>query len=168
MLIKFWLGLTLAFAITIFLMLVLGWFTKKKFSGPAPGVLIGFFAGVALIFTTFLLPTRAYVVTGDGEYVHYMVFGTPEYETLSGEKVKLEVQYDECYVINETENPVVIEEAIYGGYFGGSTNWVEAGEYEIMENHTIHYFYDNEPPDEISVNDDSEPETRLWLRKKRD
>lgn len=150
-------------------MVVLGWFTKKKFSGSGPGALIAFFVGFALIITTFLLPNRAYVVTGDGEYTHYMVFGTPEYKMPSGDKFDLELKYDECYVINETDKPVVIEEAVYGGYvYGGTTYWVEPGEYEIMEDHKIDYFYDNEPPDEISVKDDSEPETRLWLRKKRD
>lgn len=169
MLITFWLGLTLSFLASILLMVILGWITKKIKGSGAIGGLIGFFIGFALVMFVAFGSRRAYVVIGDQEYVHYMVFGSPEYSTKAGTKVVLNMNYDECYVINESEDPVVIEEAVYGGYgFGGATHWVQAGEQGIMSEHKIDYFYDNEPPDEISVSDDSEQTVRLWLRKKRE
>ncbi len=168
MLIKFWLGLTLSFVIAILLMVILGWLTKRTKGSGAIGGLIGFFIGVAVVLLVALLPGRAYVVTGDARYDHYMVFGSPEFQMASGETVLLDMEYDQCYVINETEEPVIVEEAVYGGYgFGGDTHWVEPGEYELMPDHRIFYFYDDEPPEEISVKDASEETVRLWLRKKR-
>ena len=169
MLIKFWLGIVLSIVIGILLMLILGWITKKRNKGGGLGALLGFFLGFGVFLFFLLGPRRAYVITGDEEYIHYLVLGSPEYGMPSGEKKALDMAYDECYVINEWEEPVVIEEAVYGGYgFSGSTDWVHPLEYEIMPNHKIDYFYDNEPPDEISVKDDSEETVRLWLRKKRD
>lgn len=169
MLIKFWLGITLAFALAVLLIIVLAMITKKIKGNGAIGGLIGFFLGFAIVVAAFAAPRHAYVVTGNAQYDHYMVFGSPDFVNASGTSIVLDMSYDECYIINETDVPVVVEEAVYGGYgFGGDTHWVDAGGHSIMPGHKIDYFYDDEPPSEISVRDDSEETLRLWLRNKRD
>lgn len=169
MLIKFWIGLSMSFVIAILLMIVLGWLTKRMKKNAAIGALIGFFLGFALVMLVGFGARRAYVVTGDAQYDHYMVFGSPEFETKAGTTVIFDMSYNECYVVNETEEPVVIEKVIYGGFsFGGNTTWVQPGEQGILSEHSIYYFYDNEPPEEINVKDDSEETVRLWLRNRRE
>lgn len=169
MIIKFWIGLSLAFALSILIMIFAGWYSKRRDKGAALGVLLGFFIGFAIVLMTYLIPRRIYVVTGDEQYEHFMVFGKPEYEMPTGEKKILDMTYDECYVINTTDVPVVLEEAVYGGFrLGVTTEWVEPDECFLLKSHSIYYLYDNEPPSEISVKDDSDETIRWWLRKKRD
>lgn len=169
MLIQFWLGLTLSFVVAILLMVVLGWIAKRMKKTAAIGVLIGFFLGFALVMLVGFGSRRAYVVTGDAQYDHYMVFGSPEFVTKAGATVVFDMNYDECYVVNETEDPLVIEQVIYGGFsFGGNTTWVQPGEQGILSEHSIYYFFDNEPPNEITVEDDTEQTVRLWLRHRRE
>jgi len=167
---KFWFGITMSILIGIALMYLLGKLTQKRKQNGAIGALIGFFLGIGLVFTLAFGSSRVYVVTGDGEYEHYMVMFGPEYEMPNGEKGILEMPYDYCFVINQTDKPVVIEEIKYGGYgFSGSTKWVKAKNYEIIDNHKIDYFYDNKPPSEISTRGSSSDETiRKWLGKRRE
>ena len=169
MLIKFWLGVVLSIALAVLCIYLLSQITKRLKGNGATGGLVGFLLGAVLVILILVLPGRMYIVTGDAEYVHYMVFGSPEYEMESGEKLKLIMNYNQCCVVNETDKPVVIEEVVYGGYgFGGDTDWVEPGKAEFMPDHRIFYFFDDGPPDEIMVNDDSEETIRLWLRKRRE
>jgi len=158
-------GLSLAIGVGILLMIVFGKYTKKKKSNSAIGSLIGFFLAFGILICVWMIPRRAYVVTGELEYTHYLVFGTPEYTMSDGNTVLLDMPYDECYLINDSDLDVLVEFVVYGGYgFGGDTDWVSAHEYETMPDHLIFYFFESEPPDEISVNDDSEETVRLWLR----
>lgn len=152
------------------LMIYLGSLLSKKMNKPGVGGgLLGFFLGIGILFFVFFTASRVYVITGDEEYIHYMVLGSPEYTMPNGEVGNLSMEYDQCFVINEWTEPVIIEEVKYGGYgFSGSTQWVKAGDYEIIDNHKIFYFYENEPPKEISVRgSDDEEVVRKWLRNRR-
>ena len=72
-------------------------------------------------------------------------------------------------VMNESDTVIVIEEVIYGSFHIGDGNiWVDRGEFAVIDGGRIHYFYDNEPPEEISTKNDDDYEVRWWLRKKRD
>ena len=166
---KFWFGVTISLIIGAVLMYALGKITQKWKKNSAIGALIGFFLGIGLMFTLIFGASRAYVITGDGEYDHYLVMFGPEYVMPNGEVGNLEMPYDYCFVINETEKDVVVEEVKYGGYgFSGSTKWVKAKNYEIIDNHKIFYFYDDKPPPEISTRgSSSDVVVRKWLRKKR-
>ncbi|MDX2359695.1 MAG: hypothetical protein QNK23_02735 [Crocinitomicaceae bacterium] len=165
MLIEFWIGLSVAIVSGIVFMLIIGLYTKKKLWKMAPGATIGFFIGVALLICVWLIPTRAYVVTGQNEYTHYLVFGSPEYTMNNGTVFQLDMSYDECFVINESENAVVIEEVIYGGFaYAGGTEWIYGEQFETVPDHLIFYLFDNEPPDEITVSGDEAQTVRLWLR----
>ena len=169
MLIKFTMGVILSIVIALLLIYLFSLISKKRSGNGAVGGFVGFLVGAILVILVLALPGRLYVVTGDAEYSHYMVFGSPEYELPSGDMFKISMDYEQCCVINEMDKPVVIEEVVYGGYgFGGDTDWVHPGEAEYMPDHRIFYFYDDGPPDEIMVNDDSEETIRLWLRAKRD
>lgn len=169
MLIKFSIGVILSIVLALLFIYLFSLITKKSKGNGAVGGFVGFLAGAILVILMLVLPGRLYVVTGDSEYSHYMVFGSPEYELPSGDMFKIDMSYDQCCVVNETDKPVVIEEVVYGGYgFGGDTDWVEPDEAEYMPDHRIFYFFDDGPPDEIMVNDDSEETVRLWLRKRRE
>lgn len=169
MIVSFWAGVLASIAIGLLLtvLLALVW-KKRKGNGSLAGIL-GFFIGIIIVLTTIIAPKRLYVIHGDADYSHYLVLGSPEYINATGESISMEYGYNECMIVNEWDKPVVIEFAVYGGYgFGGDTDWVQPNEHETMPDHRIFYFYDNEPPDEISVNDATEETTRLWLRNKRD
>jgi hypothetical protein len=167
MLISFWLAILMSFLIAILLIWMTARIAKKMNKQPAGGGVIGFFLGFALVVFAFIGPSRLYVVSGDDEYAHYMVFGTPEYTIDGGATISVEIGSGECFVINETSGDIVIEEIVYGGIFGGDTDWIYPGEGEAVEGGSIHYFFDDEPPDQISVNDGTDEVTKLWLRKRR-
>lgn len=167
---KFWFGITMSILIGIALMYILAKLTKKRKDNGAIGGLIGFFIGLGLFFTMIFGVSRVYIVTGDGEYEHYFVMFGPEYEMPNGEKGVLEMPYDYCFVINETDKPVIVEEIKYGGFsFGSSTKSVKAKNYEIIDSHKIFYFYDDKPPSEITTRgSSSDVVIRKWLRKRRE
>lgn len=169
MIILFWVGILISIAIGLFLTIALALIWKKRKGNGSLAGILGFFLGVIIVFAAIIAPRRLYVIHGDADYSHYLVLGSPTYTNSAGENIPLDYGYNECMIVNEWERPVVIEFAVYGGYgFGGDTDWVNPNEYETMPDHRIFYFYDDEPPEEISVNDATEETTRLWLRNKRD
>lgn len=145
----------------------MSWVFRKAKKNPAMGGLIGFFSGLVIGFLIYFLPMRLYVVNGTMQYSHYMVIGSPNYELPNGASVDVEIPWGKCMVVNETKRTMVVEEVIYGGYFGGDTWWVEPDEHRLINKSTIDYFFDDEPPDEISVNSSTDEVVRMWLRKKR-
>lgn len=134
---------------------------------PAGGGGIGFTIGLGFIIYAFVGLSRCYVVTGDLEYTQYLVFGTAEYQIEGGATIDVEISSGHCFVINETSGEIVVEEIVYGAIFGGSTDWVYPGEGEEIKGGRISYFFDDEPPDEISVSDATDEVSKLWLRKRR-
>ncbi len=168
MLIRFWLGIIITIVLAIVIVYLSAKVAKTLKKQPGGGGLIGGFLGLGLFIWVMLGPSRLYVVTGDEEYVHYLVFGATQYELPNGETINMEIGSGEFFVINETDKPVVVEEVVYGAIFGGDTDWVYPMEGEPMVGGTVDYFFDNEPPDEISVDSGTDEVTRYWLRKKRD
>lgn len=163
--IPFWLALILGIVIGI-LPLVLGIQLAKKLNkNPGPlggtGAIIGLIVGVAFIF----VPQRVYVVTGDMEYSHYVNLWASEYQIEGGSTVSLETKFAQCALINETDEFLIVEEVIYGGYgFGGDTYWVEPKTMYTIDSKTVDYLFDDEPPNEISVSDNSDEITKIWVR----
>jgi len=167
MLISFWLGIFIFFAICILLTYLGSRIAKKMNKPPGGGGGIGFLVGLILVIYSFVGPSRCYVVTGDEEYSHYMVFGTPEYKIEGGASITVNISSGHCFVINETSGEIVVEEIVYGALFGGGTDWVYPGEGEEIKGGRISYFFDDEPPDEISVSEGTDEVSKLWLRKRR-
>ncbi len=168
MLIPFWLAVILLFVLGILIIWISSKIAKKVGKQAGGGGVIGFFVAVALIIYGFIGPSRLYVVNGDKEYSHYMVFGSPEYQFDGGTTILVEIAGGESFVINETKRDIVVEYVIYGGYgFGGETDWIYPNTGETVEKGTIDYFFDDEPPDEISVGEKTDEVVRLWLRERR-
>ena len=167
--ISFWTGLLLYILTGVLLTATGVWITKRKGGGSTGGIL-GFFLGVGFVFAMVFLAGRLYVVTGDAEWADYLVYGSQTYTLKDSEEVDVKVTFGQCMVINDWDKPVVVEFMVYGGYgFGGDTKWVHPREGELFEEPRIFYFYDDEPPDEISIRGDSNEEhIRLWLRNKRE
>lgn len=166
MIIKFTLGIILSIAIGLAIMALLILITKKKAGKGAIGGLIGFFLAFAIFLLALLVPKRLYVVNGENQYNHYMIWGTPDYALPDGQSISVDMPYDNCLVVNESEETVVIEEIKYGGYgFSGDTEQIAPGKFKMIGVHKVSYFFsDDEPPEEITVNDGTEEEVRIWLR----
>ncbi len=144
-------------------------FISKKWSGNAAlGGVFGFFIAFAAFIIPFLMAGRLYVVKGDADYEHYFVFSMTDYTTKSNKVIDVDIHGTQCMVINDWEKPVVVEFVIYGGFgFGGDTEFVQPDEGRYFEENKVYYFYDEEPPSEITIKTDEDKVRRLWLRNKR-
>ena len=99
------------------------------------------------------------------------MYGEQSYKLKNGKDIPVVIEGKHCMVINDWDKPVVMEFMLYGGYgFGGDTKWIHPQEAELFEENKVFYFFEDGPPEEISVRggDDAEEYTRLWLRNKRD
>lgn len=169
MLIKFWLGALLFIVIGILITIAGALIAKKLKRNPAGGATIGFFLAFAFVLVMLLGASRFYVVTGDQEYNHYLVYGDAEYKSNSGAIVTVEDRYGWCNIYNETTKTLAVEEVQYGGIsFGNSMYYVEPGEMQAVEGTSIDYFWDDSPPDELSVGEGQDMALKLWLRDKRE
>ena len=169
MILGFWVGTLGIIFIAILMIFLFSYLFKLMKKRGIVGGTIGFFIGFALSVFLFVIARSLYVVTGDGECSSYYVYGAPTFEMKSGESVKVDLPMAQSMVINESDTVIILEKVAYGGYFfGGEDYWVEPGEYEIIEAGRIHYFFDDEPPEEISSNSGSDQEFRWWLRNKRE
>ena len=169
--ISFWTGIFLAIAVGILIIVIGAFISKKLGKGGSIGGLLGFFIGFGAFLAIIFLAGRVYVVTGHEEFDDYMIFGTQSYQLNDSITVNIELQNGQCMVINSWDTPVIVEYMKYGGYgFGGDTEWVKPAEFKVFEERKIFYFYDDAPPEEISVRggDSSDEYIRLWLRSKRD
>ncbi len=169
MLIKFWLGLLITLGISVLLMFLfvkLFKFLKKK--GISGGI-IGFFVGAAIVVVYIIIPARAYVVSGTDECDHFVVLGSPDFEMSNGQKISVNIPSGFCLVINDTEDRIMIEEVVYGGFgFSPSPDEISGMTADVVETHAIDHFFDDVPPDEISVSEGSDEISRFWLRRARE
>lgn len=167
MLLSFWTGLLLILLLGIAMIPLFAWIAKLMKKQAAGGGVIGFFLGFAIVVVLFVMSSSLYVGNGNDECTSYFVYGTPEYEMANGDKIKIEMESGELMVINDSQDTLVLEEVKYGSIFRGGTKWLEPGEVKTVEGGRIHYFFDNEPPDEINTKSDDGKEVRWWLRNKR-
>jgi hypothetical protein len=169
MLIGFWTGVLIAIALVFVLIYAFAKIAKMMKKAPGGGGVIGFFVGFALLVVLLIVPSRAYVVTGETDCDEYIVFGSPEYEMTGGEKVTIAIPSGQCMVINNTTDRVMVEEVVYGGYGFSPSPWQVSGmKYGFFETGTIDYFFENSPPDEISVSDGADEVSKWWLRRARE
>jgi hypothetical protein len=169
MLIKFWIGIIIAIGLTILTIVMFAKIFAMMKKQPVAGGTIGFFVGIVFFILYFIVPGRVYVVTGDAEYNHYVAIGSPEYEMSNGQKFTVDFPSGYCFVINDTENRIMIEEVIYGGFgFSPSPLEISGMSADIVETHAIDHFFDDVPPDEISVSEGADQVSRFWLRRARD
>jgi hypothetical protein len=104
-------------------------------------------------------------VTGEQEYSHYLVFGSPDYELEKGKIINVDIPFGNCFVINDSDRDIVIEYVIYGGFsFGDDTDWIYPQTGELVDEGKVDYFFDEEPPDEVSVSDGTDQVIKVWLR----
>lgn len=168
MLIGFWTGFLLLILIGLGILIANVLLFKKTRNKGGVGGLLGFFIGAAFVLVMLLLAGRLYVVTGDAQFDDYLVYGTPEFEMSNKEKVSVHLEGTQCMVINDWDKPVIVEYVVYGGYgFGGDTKWIDPSESSVFDHRKVFYFYDDEPPSEISIKSNDDEVTRLWLRNKR-
>jgi len=81
--------------------------------------------------------------------------------------MNITIEFGRLMVINDSNDTLVLEEVKYGAIFAGDTEWIYPGNSTTAEGVRVHYFFDNEPPDEIHIDSDSDEEIRWWPRKKR-
>ena len=163
---SFRLGIVLIIIIALAIIAVLAWLWKKMKKNPVAGGTIGFFIAVVVATGFFVIPSRAYVVTGNKQYSHYLVYSTSEYTTKNGNKIPIDTPQTKCTLINDTDQSLVIEEVIYG--FGFPDNIVvEPHTHIVLDHSKIDYFFDEEPPNSIETKS-SGSVSRLWLRTSKD
>lgn len=172
MMISYWTGFILFVLIGILFIVVGVIVTRKSKSKGALGGLLGFFLGFGFVMFMLFYPGRCYIVSGNEEFTDYIIFGDNNHTLKDGTQIEIKVKPQNCMVINDWDQPVIVEYMKYGGYgFGGDTDWIDPGEVRYFEENKIWYFFEsNSPPDEISIKggEYGDEYIRLWLRNKRD
>lgn len=137
---------------------------KKMKKKPVAGGTIGFFIGIVPAVMLGVMSTGLYVVDGEGSYSEYWVYGSPTYTTAEGDEITIENEMAEWTLINDSDAELVIEHVIYGMDAKVPDDiFLDPGESTVLEG-KLSYFFDNEPPDEISTQSSSNSVYRKWLR----
>jgi hypothetical protein len=136
---------------------------KKMKKNPVAGGTIGFFIGIVPAVMLGVMSTGLYIVDGSDSYSEYWVYGSPTYTTAEGEEITIENEMAEWTVINDSEEDLVIEQVIYGSMAIPEDRFLSPGESMVIDG-TIHHFFGDTPPDEISTESSSSSVYRLWLR----
>jgi hypothetical protein len=142
------------------------WFVRKKMKN-SQGFVVGFFlAGVVFVGLMFGIG-RLYIVDEHYDVDTYRVFGTFTYELADGNKITRTYDPDSVMIINNSFNPLVLEEIIYSlsGNAGSSTvypidPWM-CRSFSLPGNR-IYYFFD-ETIDQSISEPGRKPVSRFWL-----
>lgn len=165
MIIKFWIGVLIAIALFLAITILFTKLFKRLGKNAGVGSLIGFFTGIGLMLYMLIGLPRLYVVTDRETYEHYMVIGSTTFDLADGKKADVNISFGSCMVINNTERSVYLEEVVYGFVvFPPPPDEIPPMSVDLFETRTIDYFFDDAPPDEISVSEGSDSVSKFWLR----
>lgn len=141
---------------------------KKLKVSPKGSVITGLIVGLVVGVIVIMSAGRIYVVHGIDDHKTMLVYGSPTYEFDNGYKLKLEMGSLEGYIINEMDEPLVLEEVIYTtSYYGGSEAvhvLCHPKSITEMPGVGIDYYFDNEPPMEITMSENQSEASKYWLR----
>ena len=165
MIIKLWLVWVVMIVLNLLLILIGNVLFKKMKKNPGAGGGIGFIVGLGLMLTVVYGSSRLYVINGDSSHATYAVITDGSYSSESGSSYDVDNVWGECVVINETSRKIAIEEVIYGAFFAdGAFYIVEPDEMERIPCTKMNYFWDDSPPDEVSVSEGVDEVSKWWLR----
>ncbi len=169
MLLNFYLVLTVVIVVGIALLVFIRKLLKKIGNETVTKILTGIAVSVILIFgiAVVVISGTVYVVNEDLSYSSYVIYGSPEFEFSNGEKVVLDVPIQKSWVLNNSATGLIIEEVIYSSYtLGGATDdkAVLPMSYVETDGWSVDHFFDDIPPDEISVDQSTGSVSRYWLR----
>ena len=122
---------------------------------------VGIFVGFTIIFGA----GRVVVIESSKEYGEYLVYGSPNYQFSNGYTLKLNMGASQGFLINDTENQLVIEKYIYSNSNYNNSFDILCSPLSItkMPGAHISYFFNDRPPSEIRSNTDV---TKYWVRTK--
>lgn len=163
--ISFTLGIALAVLVGLAFIVLFVWLWKKLKKKPVAGGTIGFFVGIIAATGIMVIPSRAYVIHGDNDYSHYLVYSSTSYTTSDNKTIDINIKQTQCVVINDTKDNYSVETVIYGFGFG-SVQTLEAHSHLVLDHSKIDYFFDEEPPESIET-ESSGNVSMLWLRKEK-
>ena len=143
-------------------------FTLKSLkAGQKAGTIVGLIAGALGGIMIVMMAGRAIVVTGDQKAGTYLVYGSPTYEFSNGYKLKLSMKSLEGYVLNDTDQELVLEKIIYTSSYSVEDYYdvlIEPMSITKMPGTSVHYFFNDSPPDEIETSQSSGDVSKYWLR----
>lgn len=140
---------------------------KSIKAGQKAGIITGSILGIIGGMMIVMMAGRAIVVSGDKEAGTFLVYGSPTYEFSNGYKLKLTMGSLEGYVLNDTDQELVLEKIVYTtSYFTDEYLDVLIKPMSItkMPGTSVHYYFDDVPPDEIETSNSSGDVKKYWLR----
>lgn len=167
MLISFTMGVVLAVLAGAAAFALIFFGLKSIKAGQKAGVITGSIVGIIAGAFVMMMAGRAVVVTGENEAGTYLVYGSPTYEFSNGFKLKLTMKSLDAYVINDSDQELVLEKIIYTSSYSVEDYYdvlIEPMSITKMPGTSVHYFFNDTPPDEIETSSSSGDVTKYWLR----
>jgi hypothetical protein len=165
MLLSFWLGIVMAVISGSALIFIFYKLLRKIKAGQKASGIISFFIGFTAGMFVIMGAGRVVIIKNNRDYGEYLVYGSPNYEFSNGYKINLNMGASQGFLINDSENPLVIEKYLYS-----STQYNDS--YDIlclplsiteMPSPHISYYFNDRPPSSINSKTDV---TKYWLRTK--
>lgn len=167
MLISFTMGVILAILAGAATFAIVFFGLKSIKAGQKAGIITGSILGLIAGTMIIMMAGRAIVVTGENEAGTYLVYGSPTFEFSNGYKLKLSMKSLEGYVLNDTEQELVLEKIIYTSSYSVEDYYdvlIEPMSITKMPGTSVHYFFNDSPPDEIETSQSSGSVSKYWLR----
>lgn len=170
MIVSLTMGIVMAVVIGLASLALCYFLLKKIKAGQKAGVITGLFVGIIVGTVMIMMAGRAVVIRGLDDYGTYFIYGSPDYEFSNGASIALDMGANETYILNDTDMELVLEEYVY------TTNYFADYDYTDMlilpmsitkmPGFKVNYYFDERPPDEITVSENSGDVTKYWLRTK--
>lgn len=133
---------------------------KKAVAGGAIGLFIGFVAATGIM----VIPSHVYILTGEHEYSHYLLYSATDYTKKDKTTIQLDAPQTQCILVNDTDEVMAVDQVVYGySLEHGDVKSVEPHTHIILNNSRIDYFFENEPPESIETEATGNV-SMLWVR----
>lgn len=157
-------GLILAILAALFFVFIFVWLWKKLKKKAVAGGAIGLFIGLVAATGIMVIPSHVYVLTGEHNYSHYLLYSATDYTKKDKTTIQLDAPQTQCILVNDTDKVYAVDEVMYGyGVGNGNVKSVEPHTHIILNNSRIDYFFENEPPESIET-ESSGNVYMLWVR----
>ena len=167
MLISFTMGIVLAILAGAATFAIVFFGLKSIKAGQKAGIITGSILGLIAGTMIIMMAGRAIVVQGENQAGTYLVYGSPTFEFSNGYKLKLSMKSLDAYVLNDTDQELVLEKIIYTSAYSVEDYYdvlIEPMSITKMPGTSVHYFFADTPPDEIETSQSSGDVSKYWLR----
>jgi hypothetical protein len=169
MIVSLTLGIVLAVIVGIVATFLVYVLLKKIKASQKAGVIVGLIVGLLCGVLMVMMAGRAVIIQGEADYGTFFIYGAPTYEFSNGFNLALDMKSNETFIINDTKIELVLEEYVYSTTY--SLDDYDYNDLLIlplsvtkMPGFKVNYYFDDRPPDEITVSENSSDVTKFWIR----